>query len=83
MRKVFSFLAGFLVGSWIGLLAAFLFAPQAGAEIQRRIRDGVERLVEEGRLTAEARRAELEDQLESFKHGRPIVLQSAEPTEQA
>ena len=79
MRKFLMFLAGMLVGIWTGGILALLFAPQAGQELQRQIREGVERLVEEGRSAAEARRLELEQQLESFKQGRPIMLQEAEP----
>jgi len=78
MRKFMVFLAGLLIGLWTGGVLAMLFAPQAGAVLQQHIREGVERLVEEGRLAAETRRLELEEQLESFKQGRPIVLQSDE-----
>ena len=79
MRKFMVFLVGLVIGLWTGGILAILFAPQAGAVLQKRIRTGVERLVEEGKLAAEARRLELEEQLESFKQGRPIVLQSDEP----
>jgi gas vesicle protein len=79
MRKFLVFLAGFLVGLWIGGLASILFAPEAGPELQKRIRQGVEKLVEEGKEAAETRRQDLEEQLESFRQGRPITLQSAEP----
>jgi len=79
MRKFFVFLAGFLVGLWAGGIISILFAPEAGSELQRRIREGVEKLVEEGKAAAETRRRELEEQMESFKQGRPITLQSAEP----
>jgi gas vesicle protein len=79
MRKFMVFLAGLIVGLWTGGVLAMLFAPQAGTVLQQRIREGVERLVEEGKSAAEVRRQELEEQLESFKQGRPIVLQSAEP----
>ncbi len=80
MRKFMVFLAGLIVGLWTGGVLAMLFAPQSGSVLQQRIREGVERLVEEGKSAAEARRQELEEQLESFKQGRPIVLQAGEPT---
>ena len=83
MRKLLSFLAGFLVGAWIGVVASLLLAPASGSEIQQKIRQGIERLVDEGKQAAEARRMELEEQLESFKQGRPIVLQSVEPHKEA
>ncbi len=79
MRKFMVFLAGLIVGLWTGGVLAMLFAPQSGSVLQQRIREGVERLVEEGKSAAEARRQELEEQLESFKQGRPIVLQENEP----
>ncbi len=79
MRKFMVFLAGLLVGLWTGGVLAMLFAPQSGSVLQQRIREGVERLVEEGKSAAEARKQELEEQLESFKQGRPIVLQAGNP----
>jgi gas vesicle protein len=79
MRKLGIFLAGLIVGLWTGGMLSLLFTPQSGAALQKRIREGVDRLVEEGKSAAETRRLELEEQLESFKQGRPIVLQAAEP----
>lgn len=78
MRKFFVFLAGVVVGAWTGGMLSLLFAPESGSELQVRIREGVNRLVEEGKSAAESRRHELEEQLESFKQGRPITLQTAE-----
>lgn len=80
MRKFFVFLVGFLVGVWTGGILSLLFAPESGSELQLRIREGVDELVQEGRTAAEYRRHELEEQLESFKQGRPITLQTAEET---
>ena len=80
MRKYFVFLVGFLVGVWTGGMLSLLFAPESGSELQLRIREGVDELVQEGRSAAEIRRQELEEQLESFKQGRPIILQTADET---
>ena len=81
MRKFVLFVAGFLVGAWTGGMISLLFAPAPGQELQLRIREGVEQLVQEGKSAAELRRHELEEQLESFKQGRPITLQTGvEPT---
>lgn len=83
MRKVLVFLGGFVAGAWTGGLLSLLFAPESGSELQTRIREGVDRLVQEGKTAAETRRHELEEQLESFKQGRPITLQTVEgPSEQ-
>ena len=78
MRKFMAFLAGLVIGLWTGGVLALLFTPQSGTILQQHIREGVDKLVEEGKTAAEARRQELEEQLESFKQGRPIVLQSGE-----
>jgi len=78
MRKFMAFLAGLVIGLLTGGVLAILFTPQSGATLQQSIREGVDKLVEEGKTAAEARRQELEEQLESFKQGRPIVLQSGE-----
>jgi gas vesicle protein len=84
MRKFFVFLTGFLAGVWTGGMLSLLFAPESGSELQLRIREGVERLVEEGKSAAETRRHDLEEQLESFKQGRPITLQTGDdPVETA
>lgn len=84
MRKFFVFLTGFLAGVWTGGMLSLLFAPESGSELQLRIREGVERMVEEGKSAAEVRRHDLEEQLESFKQGRPITLQTGdEPVEAA
>jgi len=83
MRKFFVFLVGFLLGIWTGGMLSLLFAPESGSELQHRIREGVEELVQEGKTAAETRRHELEEQLESFKQGRPITLQTAEDKPEA
>jgi gas vesicle protein len=77
MRKFFAFLAGLFLGLWAGGLAALLLAPFSGDVLQRRIREWVEQVIEEGRTAAESRRTELEEQFESFKQGKPITLQEA------
>jgi len=78
MRKIFAFLAGLLLGFLTGGMTSLLLAPQPGIELQNRIHKEVQHLVTEGKSAAEARRLELESQLESFKQGRPITLQPAE-----
>jgi len=83
MRKFFVFLVGFLAGVWTGGMISLLFAPASGSELQLRIREGVDQLVQEGQAAAEVRRHELEEQLESFKQGRPITLQTADEVVEA
>jgi gas vesicle protein len=74
MRKLVSFLAGLAAGLVTGGVLALLFAPTSGKSLQEQIQAGVKRIVDEGKAAAEARRLELEGQLEAFKQGRPITL---------
>lgn len=72
MRKTLSFLGGLIVGAITGGSIAILLAPKSGPELQQEIQAYVEHLIEEGKNAADARRRELEEQLEAFKQGRPL-----------
>lgn len=74
MRKLVSFLAGLAAGLVTGGVLALLFAPTSGKSLQEQLQAGVKRIVDEGKAAAEARRQELEAQLEAFKQGQPITL---------
>jgi len=74
MRKTVSFLIGLLAGAVVGVTAAMLLTPTSGSELQQRLRSRVQELVDEGKKAANARRAELEAQLEAFKRGRPVKV---------
>jgi gas vesicle protein len=76
MRRAISFLIGVVSGAMVGAVVAILLAPSSGQELQGRMRGRVQELIEEGRRAAAARRAELEDQLEAFKRGAPVVIES-------
>ena len=76
MRRTISFLIGVLSGALVGAALAVLLAPQSGQELQVQMRARVQGLIEEGRRDAAARRAELENQLEAFKRGAPIVVET-------
>lgn len=76
MRKVVSFLIGFLIGGLVGGATALLLAPYAGAELQEQIRARIEELKEAGQEAAAARQVELETQLEAFKSGGPITIET-------
>ena len=76
MRKIVGFLAGLLAGAVVGAAAAILLAPHSGPELQEQVRSRVLGLVEEGRRAAAARRAELEAQLEAFKRGTPVTIET-------
>jgi gas vesicle protein len=77
MRRAISFLTGFLVGAVVGGVAGLLLTPAGGGELQEQIKARFERLVEEGRKAAAARRSELEAQLEAFKSGEPESEEAA------
>ena len=76
MRKIISFLAGLLAGAVVGAAAAILLAPYSGRELQEQVRTRVQALMEEGKRAAAARRAELEAQLEAFKRGTPVAIET-------
>jgi gas vesicle protein len=76
MRRAISFLVGVVSGAMVGAAVAILLAPSSGQELQSQMRGRVQELIEEGRRAAAARRAELEDQLEAFKRGAPVVIES-------
>ena len=76
MRKLVSFLAGLLAGAVVGAAAAILLAPYSGTELQDRARSRVQALIEEGKRAAAARRAELEAQLDAFKRGTPVTIET-------
>lgn len=77
MRKTFYMLIGLLAGAMVGAAAALLLAPYSGKEMQTQIRTRVQGLVEEGKRAAAARRAELQAQLEAFRHGTPVATAEA------
>jgi gas vesicle protein len=83
MRKTSSLLIGLLAGAVVGAAAAILLAPYSGSELQQRMRTRVQELIEEGKRAAAARRAELEAQLESFKRGAPVTIETTSEPPQA
>ena len=76
MRKTIGFLVGLLSGAIVGAAIAILLAPQSGQEMQAQMRARVQGLIEEGKRAAAARRTELEAQLEAFKRGAPVVVET-------
>jgi len=83
MRKAISFLAGVLAGATIGSVAALLLAPESGTKLQARICAWGQELIDEAKRAAAAQRAEMEAQLESFKRGTPITLDSGHEPDKA
>lgn len=60
MRSTQMFLAGLISGAVVGAVAALLFAPTSGKELQDRFKSQWENVVSEARSAADSRRAELE-----------------------
>lgn len=83
MRRFVSFLVGAFAGAMVGAVAVLLLTPQSGSELQEQVRTRVQELVEEGKRAAAARRAELEAQLEAFKRGAPVVIETSPGQPQA
>ena len=83
MRKMVSFLGGLFAGAMVGAAAAILLAPYSGPELQDRVRTRVQGLIDEGRRAASARQAELQAQLEAFKRGTPVTIQTTSEESQA
>ena len=67
MRRVFSFLTGILVGGLVGATIGILLAPVSGEEVRGQIQERSRRLREDIKAVAEARRAELERELEALR----------------
>lgn len=67
--RVMNFIAGFLGGVVLGAILVLLTTPQSGSELQSEVRARFDRVLEEGRKAAAARRAELEERLTNLKAG--------------
>ena len=67
MDDVIDFLGGFLVGAAIGGVVGLLLAPQSGNDLQQKMRERAQVVIEEGRRAAADRRAELEAQFAQSK----------------
>ncbi len=70
MRKTFHFALGLFFGGLVGAAIALLFAPQAGEETVRTIRERIQEIVDEARRAAAERRAELEAQFMAARQVR-------------
>ena len=61
------FVRGLFFGAMAGAAAALLLAPEPGPELQAKIRQRYDEVMEEGRRAAAERRAELEAQFAEVK----------------
>jgi len=65
--RVLKFLLGLLIGGTIGASLVLLVAPQSGEDTQRKLSEKMEMLLEEGKKAFDARRAELEAQMNALQ----------------
>ena len=70
MRGVLSFLSGAALGLVVGASLAILLAPTSGNELRKQMQERAERIQLEVKEAAEARRNELEQQLETLRAPR-------------
>jgi gas vesicle protein len=67
MKGFLSFLSGAILGAMFGTAAAMLTTPKPGNIYRADIKREVGAILEEGRRAAQARRAELEEQLAQMR----------------
>ncbi len=65
--RALKFLLGLLIGGTIGASLVLLVAPQSGEDTQRKLSEKMEMLLEEGKKAFDARRAELEAQMNALQ----------------
>lgn len=67
MMRLINFLAGFIVGIFLGGAIAMLFVPQSGMETREHFWGRIEAILEEGRQAAETARADAHARLADLK----------------
>ncbi|MCZ2120694.1 MAG: YtxH domain-containing protein [Anaerolineales bacterium] len=67
---MFGFLIGIFVGSLVGSMIALLLAPESGEDLRGRLRERGQGLLNDVRHSADSRRIELRDRLESLRAPR-------------
>ena len=67
MRRMFGFLIGIFVGGVVGSMVALLMAPESGENLRLQLRNRGQNLANDIRHSADARRIELRNRLESMR----------------
>ncbi len=67
MRRITSFLIGTLIGGMVGASLAILLAPESGQELRHELQQRMNALTSEIRTAAEARKIELQRELEALR----------------
>lgn len=66
-NRTMNFITGALVGGFIGAVAVILFTPTSGDELREQIQIQIENVKADVKAASDARRAELEAELESLR----------------
>ncbi len=69
MGRVLNFTLGLLVGGLVGATVVLLLTPQSGEDLQKRVKEEIDILLEEGKKASSARKAELEAKMTRIQTG--------------
>ena len=72
MRRMFGFLIGIFVGGVVGSVIALLMAPESGEKLRLQLRNRGEGFINDIRHSADARRIELRNRLETMRAPREM-----------
>ena len=72
MRRMFGFLIGTFVGALVGSVIALLLAPESGEGLRNQLRDRGQSFINDIRHSADSRRIELRNRLESLRAPREM-----------
>ncbi len=72
MRRMFGFLIGIFVGSLVGSMIALLLAPESGENLRAQLRSRGQGFVNDIRHSADVRRIELRNRLDSLRAPREM-----------
>ncbi|MFN8384265.1 MAG: YtxH domain-containing protein [Anaerolineales bacterium] len=72
MRRMFGFLIGIFAGGLVGGVLALLLAPESGEKLRGQLRDRGQVFVNDVRHSADSRRIELRNRLESMRAPREV-----------
>ena len=71
MRRMFGFFIGIVVGGLVGSMVALLLAPDSGEKLRNEIRERGQGFINDVRHSADTRRIELRNRLETLRAPRP------------
>ncbi len=72
MRRMFGFLIGIFAGALVGGVMALLLAPESGEKLRGQLRDRGQVFLNDVRHSADSRRIELRNRLESLREPREM-----------